>query len=81
MVMVLRHDRARSGLELLGHCPHLGEQLGHAAGDVVDPGQELGTYASGIGTSLPVSRGPAASIGAAPTCESSSESSRLDTLG
>jgi hypothetical protein len=46
MVMVLRHDRARSGLELLGHCPHLGEQLGHAAGDVVDPGQELGTYAS-----------------------------------
>jgi hypothetical protein len=33
-------------LEPLGHCPRLVDQLGHAAGEVVNLRQELGTYAS-----------------------------------
>jgi hypothetical protein len=39
MVMALRHDRARSGFELFGHGADLLEELGHAAGDVVDSGE------------------------------------------
>jgi hypothetical protein len=40
MVMALRHDRGRSGVELFGHRPDLIEQLGHPVDELVDLGEQ-----------------------------------------